>query len=95
MINLIWLLMILIGFVFEAVNGNIEVVTQAAFDGAATGVTVCFGLISVLVFWMGMMKMAEDAGLLARIAKLLVRLWASCSPMCPKIIRRWVIFSPI
>lgn len=41
------------------------------FDGAATGVTVCFGLISVLVFWMGMMKMAEDAGLLGRIAKLL------------------------
>ncbi|MBB6022799.1 spore maturation protein A [Paenibacillus sp. JGP012] len=71
MINLIWLMMILIGFVFAAVNGKIEVVTQAAFDGAATGVTVCFGLISVLVFWMGMMKMAEDAGLLDRIAKLL------------------------
>ncbi|PZT56293.1 nucleoside recognition domain-containing protein [Paenibacillus silvae] len=71
MINLIWLMMILIGFVFAAVNGKIEVVTQAAFDGAATGVTVCFGLISVLVFWMGMMKMAEDAGLLGRIAKLL------------------------
>lgn len=71
MINLIWLMMILIGFAFAAVNGKIEIVTQAAFDGAATGVTVCFGLISVLVFWMGMMKMAEDAGLLGRIAKLL------------------------
>ncbi|KOY12888.1 nucleoside recognition domain-containing protein [Paenibacillus xylanivorans] len=71
MINLIWLLMIVIGFAFAAAQGKIEVVTQAAFDGAATGVTVCFGLISVLVFWMGMMKMAEDAGLLGRIAKLL------------------------
>ncbi|SHN81819.1 spore maturation protein A [Paenibacillus sp. ov031] len=71
MINLIWLLMIVTGFAFAAAQGKIEVVTQAAFDGAATGVTVCFGLISVLVFWMGMMKMAEDAGLLGRIAKLL------------------------
>ncbi|MFC9709991.1 nucleoside recognition domain-containing protein [Paenibacillus sp. NPDC056933] len=71
MINLIWLIMIVTGFVFAAAQGKIEIVTQAAFDGAATGVTVCFGLISVLVFWMGMMKMAEDAGLLGRIAKLL------------------------
>ncbi|KAF4325223.1 hypothetical protein G195_001265 [Phytophthora kernoviae 00238/432] len=63
--------MIVTGFAFAAAQGKIEVVTQAAFDGAATGVTVCFGLISVLVFWMGMMKMAEDAGLLGRIAKLL------------------------
>lgn len=87
--------MILIGFAFAAINGNIEVVTQAAFDGAATGVTVCFGLISVLVFWMGMMKMAEDAVSCLGLLSCLVPLWASCSPMCPKIIRRWVIFSPI
>ncbi|WP_340398713.1 nucleoside recognition domain-containing protein [Paenibacillus sp. FSL H8-0079] len=84
MINLIWLLMILIGFAFAAINGNIEVVTQAAFDGAATGVTVCFGLISVLVFWMGMMKMAEDAGLLARIAKLLGPVVGFLFPDVPK-----------
>ncbi|MGC5773337.1 nucleoside recognition domain-containing protein [Paenibacillus pabuli] len=71
MINLIWLIMIVTGFAFAAAQGKIEIVTQAAFDGAATGVTVCFGLISVLVFWMGMMKIAEDAGLLGRIAKLL------------------------
>lgn len=71
MINLIWLLMIVTGFAFAAAQGKIDVVTQAAFDGAATGVTVCFGLISVLVFWMGMMKIAEDAGLLGRIGKLL------------------------
>jgi len=84
MINLIWLMMILIGFVFAAVNGKIEVVTQAAFDGAATGVTVCFGLISVLVFWMGMMKMAEDAGLLGRIAKLLGPVVGFLFPDVPK-----------
>lgn len=84
MINLIWLLMIVIGFVFAAVNGKIEVVTQAAFDGAATGVTVCFGLISVLVFWMGMMKIGEDAGLLSKIAKLLGPVVAFLFPDVPR-----------
>lgn len=84
MINIIWLLMIVTGFAFAAVKGNIEVVTQAAFDGAATGVTVCLGLISVLVFWMGMMKMAEDAGLLSRIAKLLGPVVAFLFPDVPR-----------
>ncbi|CAH1217600.1 nucleoside recognition domain-containing protein [Paenibacillus sp. JJ-223] len=84
MINIIWLLMIVTGFAFAAAKGNIEVVTQAAFDGAATGVTVCLGLISVLVFWMGMMKMAEDAGLLSRIAKLLGPVVAFLFPDVPR-----------
>lgn len=84
MINVIWLAMIVIGFCFAAAKGNIEVVTQSAFDGATTGVTVCFGLISVLVFWMGMMKMAEDAGLLSKIAKLLGPVVAYLFPDVPK-----------
>ncbi|MEK5061327.1 nucleoside recognition domain-containing protein [Paenibacillus shunpengii] len=84
MINLIWLAMIVIGFVFAAAKGNIELVTQAAFDGAATGVTVCFGLISVLVFWMGMMKIAEDSGLLNKVAKLLGPIVSYLFPDVPK-----------
>lgn len=71
MINLIWMALILIGFIFAAINGNIDTVTTAAFDGAKNGVAVCFGLISVLVFWLGMMRLAEDSGLLKIIARLL------------------------
>lgn len=71
MVNFIWLFFIAAGFVVAAFNGRIETVTEAAFDGAKTGVTVCFGLISVLVFWLGMMRIAEDAGLLKKLAKLL------------------------
>lgn len=71
MINIIWLLMLLIGFIAAAAQGRIEVVTEAVFDGAKTGVTVSMGLISVMVFWLGMMRIAEDAGLLNKLAKLL------------------------
>lgn len=71
MVNFIWMFLILIGFIVAAFNGNIEVVTEAAFEGAKTGVTVCFGLISILVFWLGIMKIAEDAGLLQKLARLL------------------------
>jgi spore maturation protein A len=71
MVNWIWLFFIVAGFVVAAVQGNIDAVTQAVFDGAKTGVTVCFGLISILVFWLGIMRIAEDAGLLKKIAGLL------------------------
>lgn len=84
MINAIWLALILVGFGFAAAQGNIELVTSAAFDGAKTGVTVCFGLISVLVFWLGMMRLAEDSGLLKKIAKLLSPVVTFLFPDVPK-----------
>ncbi|RKD25661.1 spore maturation protein [Ammoniphilus oxalaticus] len=71
MVNYIWLGMILIGIFVAGLNGKIDVVSQAAFEGAKTGVTVCFGLISILAFWLGMMKIAEKSGLLAKLQRLL------------------------
>ncbi|GIP37515.1 spore maturation protein A [Paenibacillus sp. J31TS4] len=71
MVNWIWLFFLVSGIVTAAVQGNMDAVTQAVFDGAKSGVTICFGLISILVFWLGMMRIAEDAGLLKALAKLL------------------------
>lgn len=84
MVNWIWLFFIVVGFVVAALNGNVEAVTQAAFDGAKSGVTVCFGLISVLVFWMGMMRIAEDGGLLSKLARLLQPAVRFLFPSVPK-----------
>lgn len=84
MINLIWLSFIVIGFIFAAATGNVEKMTKAAFEGAETGVTICIGLISILVFWLGMMKIAEDAGLLQKLAKLLRPVVRFLFPDVPK-----------
>lgn len=70
MINYIWLFMILSGVVAAIAQGKIELVTAAALNGAKDAIAVCFGLISVLVFWLGMMRIAQDAGLLKKLAKL-------------------------
>lgn len=71
MVNIIWLGMIVLSVVFGAANGRLEEVAEAAFGGAQTGVTVSLGLISILVFWMGLMKIAERAGLVSRLSRLL------------------------
>lgn len=71
MVNWIWLFFLVAGFIVAAIQGNIDSVTQAVFDGAKTGVTVSFGLISIMVFWLGIMRIAEDAGLVKKLARLL------------------------
>lgn len=70
MVNYIWVLMTIIGIVFALFNGTIAEVNKAVFDGAKEAVTLCIGLISVLVFWLGMMRIAEESGLLEKLAKL-------------------------
>ena len=71
MVNWIWFFLIIVGIVTAAINGNIEVINGAVFEGAKTGVTISFGLISILIFWLGLMKIAEKSGLLKWISRLL------------------------
>ncbi|MEH7075651.1 nucleoside recognition domain-containing protein [Neobacillus drentensis] len=70
MVNYIWVIMFIIGFVFALINGTMAEVNKAIFDGAKEAVALCIGLISVLVFWLGLMRIAEESGLLERLSKL-------------------------
>lgn len=70
MVNYIWVGLTLIGLLFAAINGTMNEVNEAIFKGAKEAVTLCISLISVLVFWLGMMKIAEDSGLLNKLTAL-------------------------
>jgi spore maturation protein A len=83
MVNWIWMGMIVFSVVFGAANGKMEQVAEAAFGGAQTGVTVCLGLISILVFWMGLMRIAEDAGLVRKLSILLAPIVRRLFPDVP------------
>jgi spore maturation protein A len=82
-LNVIWLALIVVSIVVAAVNGRLDAVNQAAFEGAKTGVTVAFGLVSVLAFWMGLMRIAEKAGLLDVLARLMAPLIKRLFPDVP------------
>ncbi len=84
MVNYIWGGMILIGLIVAALNGKIDLMSQAAFDGAKNGVTISFTLISFLVLWLGIMKIAENAGLLLQLTKLLKPIVRYLFPDIPK-----------
>jgi spore maturation protein A len=70
MVNYIWVFMTVVGIIFAMINGTMEEVNKAIFVGAKEAVTLCIGLISILVFWLGMMRIAEESGLLERLSKL-------------------------
>lgn len=70
MVNYVWVFMTIFGVIFAMVNGTMDKVNKAIFSGAGDAVTLCIGLISILVFWLGMMKIAEESGLLEKLSKL-------------------------
>lgn len=43
-------------------------VTSSAFESAKTAVTIALGLIGIMALWLGIMKVAEESGLLKKIA---------------------------
>ena len=70
MVNYIWIGMTIIGLIFAAVNGKMKAVNEAIFHSANEAVTLCIGLISILVFWLGIMRIAQESGLLDKLSRL-------------------------
>ena len=62
MLNYIWLALVL-SVAIGGWNDQLKEVTNGAFDGAKTAVTIALGLIGVMALWLGVMRLAENAGL--------------------------------
>lgn len=84
MINAIWILMASIGIVYAMFNGTMAEVNESILQSAREAVTISIGLISVLVFWLGLMEVAKKAGLLKRMAKLFSPIVRRLFPEIPK-----------
>ena len=62
---------------------KIKAVTNAALDYAGTAVNIALGLIGIMALWLGVMKIAEEAGLIGIIAKRLKPLTKKLFPDVP------------
>jgi spore maturation protein SpmA len=82
-INIIWLAMILIATVTAAYTGRMAEVTKASFDSAKSAVTLAIGLIGPMALWLGIMKVAEDGGMMRAIARALRPLMIRLFPEVP------------
>ncbi|MGE5048449.1 MAG: nucleoside recognition domain-containing protein [Deltaproteobacteria bacterium] len=67
--NLVFVLLLVAAALAGAVRGDVKAVGQGAFDGASQGVTLAIGLIGVMALWLGLMRIAEKAGLVEKLAR--------------------------
>ena len=83
MINYIWCGMIVIGILVGIVTGNIEAVSTAAIEWAETAVELSLGLIGVMSLWLGLMKIAEEAGIVRGMGLLMKPIMVRLFPEVP------------
>ncbi|MBT8051226.1 MAG: nucleoside recognition protein [Gammaproteobacteria bacterium] len=83
MLNYIWFGMIAVAVVVGIFTGRIEAVTEAAIDMAKTAVMISIGLIGIMALWLGIMKIAEESGLIRIIARALKPITVRLFPDVP------------
>ena len=84
MLNYLWAAMIAIGIIYAAFTGNLEAITNAALDSAGEGSSLCITTAGVMARWMGLMEIAQQAGLVARLTKGIGPLLSFLFPGIPK-----------
>jgi spore maturation protein SpmA len=86
-LNYIWLALVLLAVAIGGWNDRFKDITGGALDGAKTAVTIAIGLWGVMALWLGVMRLAERAGLVQRIAyglrPLMLRLFPEVPPDHP------------
>ena len=74
--GVIWTVLVAAAVVAAAVNGRMAALTPAAMESAGKAVTLSIGLAGAMALWLGLMRVAEEAGLvraLARVARPVMR----------------------
>ena len=69
--NYIFFILIVGSIIIGAINGKLQDVVNAVMSGAELSVKVAFSLIGIMAFWLGMMKIAQKAGIIDWISKVL------------------------
>jgi len=83
MLNYIWLALMVIAIVVAGITGNIDAVTKQAFKSAETAVEIALSLIGIMTLWLGIMKIAEEAGLVRLLAKAIAPITRRLFPEVP------------
>ena len=71
MLNYIWFGLMAIALVVAMFNGTADGVTKGAVDSAKTAVEISIGLIGIMTLWLGIMRIAEAAGLVSLLGRAL------------------------
>lgn len=69
MLNYIWAGMILLGVIYGVCTGQMSALTGGALDSAREAVSLCITMAGVMALWMGLMEIAQESGIIAKMTK--------------------------
>ncbi|RMH70645.1 MAG: nucleoside recognition protein [Gemmatimonadetes bacterium] len=83
MLNVIWLLLIVLAVIMGAINGTTTEVVTAVTDYAKIAFELALGLTGVMALWLGLMKVAEESGLVNLLSRLIRPIMSRLFPDVP------------
>ena len=84
MVSYIWFFLIVIGILFSLFTGNIDVINKSILTNGEEALDLMLSILPIIVLWSGIMKIAEDSGLLKKFARLLEPILKRLFPTVPK-----------
>ncbi len=82
--NYLWGGMILVGIIYGTASGNLKDVTEAAVNSSKEAVSLCIAMAGVTAMWVGIMRIAENSGLIQRMVQRMNPLLDFLFPEIPK-----------
>lgn len=84
MVSYIWFFLIVVGIVYSFLTGNISVINESILTNGADALELMLSIFPVIVLWSGIMKIAEEAGMLRKFAKILEPILSKLFSSVPK-----------
>jgi len=90
-LNYVWIAFFVIAFIVALIKliffGDMEIfsnIINGIFDSSKTGAELSIGLIGIMTFWLGIMKVGEKAGMISLFAKGVNPFFSKLFPGVPK-----------
>ena len=71
MVSYIWFFLIVIGILFSMFTGRLDIINDSILTNGKEALDLMLSILPVIVLWTGIMKIAEEAGLLQKFARLM------------------------
>ncbi len=71
MVNIIWAILIFVAIIYSFITGNIDTINNGILTHATSGFNLILEMMPLIVLWTGIMKIAEEAGLLQIFSRIL------------------------
>ena len=89
MMNYIWGGMLIIGIVYGVITGNMQAVTDAVLASSKEAVTLGISMVGIVSFWAGLMEVADEAGVISGLTRMIAPFMRFLFPKIPKGHRAW------